>query len=403
MLKVGYVSESLSVHDYRYLKKANNSDVKVFLFAIKEAVPPEILALPNIEVYHNELLVKYSKCRSRIMSYIYLFAVMRELKKWIKQIKPDVLHPGWVSGSGFITALAGFHPYLLMPWGSDILIFPKINARIRQMVKYAVRKADMIYCDCMDVKNDIVNSYGYPSEKITVFPFGIELDVFNPNRTEEAKKIRRSLGWENNKILVMNRTFAPEYNVECFLSALPAIFDAVPEARVFLMGSGPLESRFKQFVKDTAMQDKVNFTGFVSQTELADHLCASDIYVSTSLTDGTSLSLLEAMACRLPVVVTNVPANMEWIKDGVGGYVVPLGKAEMSAQNIELSRAGKLDVGSGASALLAKRLISLLEADTLRDAMAERNLAVAREKADWDKNFGKFVALYHELAAARKG
>ena len=51
------------------------------------------------------------------------------------------------------------------------------------------------------------------------------------------------------------------------------------------------------------------------------YLNAADIYVSTSLSDGTSLSLLEAMACSLPVVVTDIPANKEWITDGHNGFL----------------------------------------------------------------------------------
>jgi glycosyltransferase involved in cell wall biosynthesis len=105
------------------------------------------------------------------------------------------------------------------------------------------------------------------------------------------------------------------------------------------------------------------------------YLNASDLYVSSSLSDGTSLSLLEAMACGLPVVVTDVPAILEWVVNGENGLVVPRRSIDE----------------------LAEAIIYLLQREDVRKEMGEKNIAIAKERADWDKNFKKLEDIYETL------
>jgi glycosyltransferase involved in cell wall biosynthesis len=173
----------------------------------------------------------------------------------------------------------------------------------------------------------------------------------------------------------MSRNFKPVYGIEYFLKALPQVFGGIPEARVLLIGSGPLESQLRTLAQELSISDKVRFLGQVANHELPKYLNAADLYVSSSLSDGTSLSLLEAMACALPVVVTDVPAILEWIQDDVNGLVVP-------KQNPER---------------LAVAIVSLLRDRQTAQAMGQRNLEIARRRADWDKNFELLERIYFQL------
>ena len=123
------------------------------------------------------------------------------------------------------------------------------------------------------------------------------------------------------------------------------------------------------------LDEYVYFAGFVPNDELPLYLNDSDLYVSPSLSDGTSASLLEAMACGLPVVVTDVPAILEWTTPNHNGIIVP-------RQN---------------TTALAEGLIRILKDKTARVEMGERNQTLVRERADWDKNFADFQALYDQL------
>ena len=119
----------------------------------------------------------------------------------------------------------------------------------------------------------------------------------------------------------------------------------------------------------------IKFIGKIPIEEMPDYLNAADVYVSTSLSDGTSLSLLEAMACALPVVVTEIPSNKEWVIDGYNGFLVPPKKpGEVS-----------------------KRVLTLLKNSNTREDMGQKNLAIAKDKADWNKNVDKLEGIYKAL------
>ena len=173
----------------------------------------------------------------------------------------------------------------------------------------------------------------------------------------------------------MNRSFAPVYGIEYFLRSLTKVAKAVPDARVLLIGSGPLETTFRALVKELGIENMVKFLGFVANEELPAYLNAADLYVSSSLSDGTSVSLLEAMACGLPVVVTDVPSILEWVENGINGLVCP-----------------RRDSDS-----LAKAIITLLRDERTAAKMGKKNLEIAEQRADWNKNFKMLEKMYVEL------
>jgi glycosyltransferase involved in cell wall biosynthesis len=295
------------------------------------------------------------------------------LRRLLQHIQPDILHTGWVQDHGFFGALCGFHPVLSMPWGSDILIRPYDSTFSKWITRFTIKRADMVTCDCEVVKKEIIQLAGYPAEKIMVFPWGIDLNIFKPFQGES--KVKRQLGWEDKQILIMNRSFKPVYGIEYFLAGLPMVNAHRPETRVILVGDGILRADYEAKVASLGLKDKVYFTGFVDDRRMAEYLQAADIYVTTSLSDGTSCSMLEAMACGLPVVVSDTPAYFEWVEDGVNGYIVP-----------------RCD-----SLMLAEQLVHLLGDANLRHEMGQRNLGIAKDRADWEKNFDQLQGIYYAL------
>lgn len=112
---------------------------------------------------------------------------------------------------------------------------------------------------------------------------------------------------------------------------------------------------------------------------MSSYLNSADIYISNSNTDGTSVSLLEAMACALPVVVTNLLAVCEWITEGHNGYIVEPENGE--------SFSGKI--------------IMLMRDLNTRMMFSQNNLALAKERADWEKNFTKLEGIYERLSSQK--
>lgn len=373
IMKIFYLTNGDSVHDERFLRKMIEQDYEIYL--ISYSMVNEPLQIPGIKkVIHKRMVPSFVPFSIYFNYFPFGFL---HLKYLLWKNKPDILHAGWVQHYGFISALSGYHPLVIIPWGSDILVEPHKSTIHRLLTKYSLRQADMISCDADFVKDEIIDISGYPEEKIVVFPQGIDQKKFNTDA--DGSGIRKQLGWEDKKILIMARSFKPVYGIEYFLEAMVEVAKRIPEVRVLLCGDGHLRDKFTDFVKKNSLEEYIHFAGNVPNDDLAKYFNAADVYVSSSLSDGTSLALLESMACGLPGVVTDVPAIMEWITDGMNGFIVPRKDSQV----------------------LAEKLIEMLENEGLRRKFSERNVEIAKKRANWDDNFMKLVDIYEKLCPGK--
>jgi L-malate glycosyltransferase len=407
-MRIIYLSHQLNIHDFRFLEKLSSSNHNVLLVAVDNSNIPEsissidglkyvtiprplpmhdykyffsfisiILALRHylyrvIEKldFHKKVFNKrtlYSHEEFRFLFY------QNKLSQIIKKFKPDVIHAGWIQLDGLVAALTGFRPILQMPWGSDILWHPFTSDKYLKQTKFALNMATHITCDCEEVKRTIIDLVNYDKDKITVMPWGIDLKLFNPER--KNPDIIKKLDWQNKRIIIMTRSFNVIYGIHFFLMALPQIINSEGRTRVLLVGTGPLEEDLKEIVNSLDLNQYVHFVGFVPNDHLAYYLNSSEVYISTSKSDGASLSLLEAMACGLPLVVSDVPAICEWVTDGENGYVVPRKKVKP----------------------ISDKVLLLLNDQDSAKKMGKLNLEIAQEKADWDKNYLVLENIYREM------
>jgi len=119
----------------------------------------------------------------------------------------------------------------------------------------------------------------------------------------------------------------------------------------------------------------VSFISEVPHEQVADFLANSDVYVSTSLSDSTSVSLLEAMASQLPVIVTDIEGNREWVKNGVNGFIIPTKNPKA----------------------LAERLLQLLDNDEIIKKFGSTNRIIVEKKASYEQEMNKMEATYAHL------
>lgn len=370
--KILYLSEGYNVYERRFLDKMVERGHDPLLLSYCSG---DILKIDKVKTIHMPFLGSF--VNRRHCHLLTRMCIVNHLRHVIKKFKPDILHSGYIRFHGYYGALSGFHPTLSMPWGSDVLMRPDKTEYDMRIVRYTLQHADMITCDCELVKNRIIQLAGCPPEKIVVFPWGVDLMIYRP--IEGLSPIREQIGWQKNDILIMNRSFEPIYGIEFFLEALPSVFRICPNVRVLMIGKGSLEGKFRSMVEEMKLSDKVYFMGAVDDQTMVQCLNAADIYVTTSLSDGTSASMLEAMACGLPVVVSDAPVYFEWVQDGINGYIAP-------RKN---------------SAAVAERLIELLKNPAKCMDMGRRNLQIARERADWELNFDILEEIYETLLRNR--
>jgi glycosyltransferase involved in cell wall biosynthesis len=145
----------------------------------------------------------------------------------------------------------------------------------------------------------------------------------------------RGVKFGNRPITILsNRNLLPIYNVSLLIRAIPIVLKEEPETRFRIAGDGTERKALEREVESLNINPSVEFLGRVPHEEMPILLSQADIYVSTSLHDGTSVSLLEAMGSGAFPVVTDIPANREWIIDGENGFLVAEDEKESLASKI---------------------------------------------------------------------
>lgn len=176
---------------------------------------------------------------------------------------------------------------------------------------------------------------GITRNRIRVIDNGIDTDVFTPVASrDEKKQLRRNLDLPETGILIgCVAALRPVKNHQGLIEAFARTLDAnVGEAFLVLVGDGPLEGELRQKCQDLGphVAERVLFLG--RRTDIARLLPALDVFVLNSDTEGLSYAVLEAMACGLPVVATEVGANPQLITQARQGVLVPFGDAAALAR-----------------------------------------------------------------------
>lgn len=271
-----------------------------------------------------------------------------------------------MNSPAFIAALAGFKPLVSMSWGYDMqLDVQKLSSRIA--IQHTLRKSTIFTGDCQVVADKAIE-FGFPSERIHLFPWGVDLAHFNP---DGEATIRQQLGWQNAFVFLSNRSMESKYGVDILVSAFIEAEKSNPNLRLLLYGKGSQENSLRERISAAGITGKVHFGGFVSRAELPAIYRSADVFITASHCDGSSVSLMEALACGKPVIASDIPANLEWVFAGEQGWIF------RDAHSEELTR-------------------KMLSASTSPEInhMGENARRLAEKKADWSRNFPVLLEAY---------
>ena len=312
--------------------------------------------------------------------YIARYGALLEITWLIRKIHPDIIHAYNIATFGILAGLygrlSGFKPIVLTALGSDILIDAKRFKK--RLIKYALKKADCITCDAEHMIEELI-SLGAEPKNIKLVYFGTDVQKFNP--AQKSEKIREKMSSTDSPTVISLRNLEPLYDVGTLIKAIPIIRKEVPEAKFVIAGKGSQEAELKQLAKALDASDSVRFVGRIPNDKLPKYLASADIYVSTSLSDaGLAASTAEAMACGLPVVITDFGDNRKWVEDGVSGFIVPLKDPKS----------------------LAEKIIYLLKNEDISMRFGMRNRKIIEERNNYYKEMEKMGNIYIELAERYK-
>jgi glycosyltransferase involved in cell wall biosynthesis len=236
------------------------------------------------------------------------------VRRIVRSFRPDVVNAHFVPNYGVIAALAVQQPWVLSTWGSDVMIDPQRSAFHRWRVGFVVRRAAWVTSDAV-VMTERLRDFGVPMERMLTFPLGVDVSVFRP----EPATV------ESGPRILSNRKLDPVYSVGTVIDAFAGVREALPDATLTIASEGLERDALRARAQRSPAAGTITFVGPVEHARMPALLQAHHVYVSASRSDTTSVSLLEAMACGLFPIVTDIPANREWIVDGENGRLVPPG------------------------------------------------------------------------------
>jgi glycosyltransferase involved in cell wall biosynthesis len=370
-MKICYIAAATKIHTQRWVKYFADRDHEIHL------ISP--MPLGDGDIGKAELhVLKRLPLQIRVISPpINLLLYIIQIKQLIREIKPDILHAHFITDCGFWGALSGFHPFVLSAWGSDILVLPRRSFLTRVSTKYSLRKADLVICDSETLRKGALE-LGTNEGKIRIVYDGIDTQQFNPQQRDEG--LKNTLEMSGAPTIICIRHLVPLYNVEMLIKAIPMVLEKVPETRFIIGGEGKEKRYLQDLAKLLGVSSTIKFVGWIPHNELPKFLASSDVYVSTSHSDSTSLSLQESMACELPPVVTDLPANREWVTDGENGFLIPVGDHET----------------------LATKVVHLLTNKEMRSNFGKTNRKIIIERAEHQREMERMEKIYQHLIGANK-
>jgi glycosyltransferase involved in cell wall biosynthesis len=305
------------------------------------------------------------------------------IRKAVKKIDPDVLHAHYISHYGVYGALTGFHPFVLTAYGSDIFEAPEKSKISRLIVKYAIKKANLVHT--VSARARLIE-LGCDPRKIFVQQWGVDTNLFSPNARSQS--LRTSVGVDSGYLVLCARNWEPMNNVEVFIKAAPLVLERMKNVKLVMLGGGSLEFKLKELARRLGVYEDIVFVGRVPEEEMPKYLASADVYVDTFCdlrvgqsgrimvvhgTSGVGQTTRQAMACGTPQILSERPGtkSLDWFC------------------GVLYKRLDHVD--------LAETIVQLLKNKNSREIIGRNSRKNALEIFDQEKIINQWENIYHRL------
>lgn len=258
------------------------------------------------------------------------FTRLFRLIKLIKVIKPDIVHTYMFSANSYgrIAAILTGVPIIVAAERN----LPEIgkDKNIYQICcdKLLAIFSDGIICNSFKASDTLVKKYSFNTKKVFTVHNGINVRDFLKENSFNCKKQLAS------KVIGTIGRLYPQKNHKLFLDMAKAILDISGNSNIkfLIVGDGPLRNELEDHSERLGIENSVVFTG--ERSDIPELLQSMDIFVMTSLYEGMSNTIMEAMLAGIPVVATDVGGNSELVIGGETGFLCQLNDPVALAEKI---------------------------------------------------------------------
>ena len=319
------------------------------------------------KIWHSAYLLLPTPLKVILTQYaLYSFRARR----YVRRIRPDLVHGCFLFYHAFIASLTGFKPLLIYPRGTDVItdqptVMPLWFHNLQK--RFCLWRASHSTAVSRFLAQEAAK-YAPGGKGFSIIPEGVDCVLFSPkNRRQAGAQV--TLGFVKH--------LKPKYGPEYLLRALQIVIAKHPQTRLIMAGEGEMEAELKEMAADLGLQGRVTFVGRVAHIKVPDLLAKVDIFVMPSVCHSETLGLaaLEASAMEIPVVATRVGGVPEAVVDGLTGILVEPGDEKALAQAIS----------------------ELVEKPLLRDKMGKKGREYVLSRFQWQDCGARMAELYRRL------
>lgn len=291
--------------------------------------------------------------------------------KLIKDLNPDILHAQQANTCGlYATTMKNFNP-IVSAWGSDILVDPEKSFLMKKIIQYVLKHSYYITSDSNYMSKKIIELGGNKNKTLT-FPMGIENDL---------ARFKHKYDFSKGEIHILSyRRLEKLYNIDIIIKGFAKALKKHKNLYLDIAADGSEYNNLKDLTKSLNIENHVNFLGKFERKDLGDIIVNNDIFISIPSSDSTSVSLLESMCCGIFPIVSNLPANLEWITNKKNGIVLN----SISEDNVCAS------------------IDWCIENYDYLPLASKINMDLIRKKALWENNIKIIEDLYNKLYFSKR-
>lgn len=295
------------------------------------------------------------------------------IRSAVTRVRPDIVNAHFLTLHGWHAWMAGFHPYAITLWGSDIYVGPRKWRAVRMMAGLTLRAADLVMADSEDLRRG-AEELGARPDRTELIGWGVDLARFSGGPAPAA--LRSRLGLDGRRVVFSPRAIAPLYRQNVVVDAL----ERLPSDVSVVMSrhnADPAEvAAIERQAASLGLADRLVLVPWIAHAEMPDFLRLADVVVSVPASDSTSVTTLEAMACERQVVAADLPSVREWLGDLDTALIVPVD--DVAATALALGRA------------LGRSAVE-------RSEIGRRGRAIVQARADQAASMGAVERLYLRL------
>jgi glycosyltransferase involved in cell wall biosynthesis len=257
------------------------------------------------------------------------FSILR-LQAEVRRQGVDVIYAQWLVPGGFIGAvvsrLTGV-PLVVGVHGSDVFVAERYGF-LQPAVRFILRTACHVVACSSDLARRVAR-LGIPQERVTVVPYGVDVQRYGPDRqSTRTLPSRLPIPDGRNVVMVMGR-LVHKKGFSFFLRAVPQVLTQCPDTAFIVAGGGDLRPELEELAESLDVRQYVRFTGHIPWDQTPGYLATADVFVVPSILDeagnldGLPNVLLESMASGCAIVASSVAGIPDVISDGENGLLVP--------------------------------------------------------------------------------